>query len=137
MFDDGHEAVLCNRRDGLGLGFLKQSGVALLILSKERNPVVSRRAEKLGIECKQGIDDKPRELDAWLAQHGLRAANTIYVGDDVNDLACMAKVGCAVCPDDAHPAARAAATVVLRASGGRGAIRELCDRIAETSVKAD
>jgi 3-deoxy-D-manno-octulosonate 8-phosphate phosphatase KdsC-like HAD superfamily phosphatase len=43
VFDDGHEAVLCNRTDGLFIGLLKERGYALFIVSKEQNPVVTVR----------------------------------------------------------------------------------------------
>ena len=60
----GGESVRVSRRDGLGLERLRKSGrCRLLILSKERNPVVSRRAEKLGIECLQACEDKVTALE--------------------------------------------------------------------------
>ncbi len=127
VMQDGSEAVLCNRGDGMGLSRLRDSGVRLLILSKERNPVVLRRAEKLGIECHHAMDDKRSFLQAWLEEHCISRDETIYVGNDINDLECMDFVGCSVAPADAHPRAKAVATVVLRGGGGRGAVRELCD----------
>ncbi len=128
--DDGHEAVLCSRGDGMGLERLRDSGVALLVLSKEKNPVVSRRAAKLRLECQQAMDDKLTFLRDWLAQRGIAPEATIYVGNDINDIECMQYVGCGVVVADAHPEARAVAKLVLRHAGGRGAIRELCDLIA-------
>jgi 3-deoxy-D-manno-octulosonate 8-phosphate phosphatase KdsC-like HAD superfamily phosphatase len=56
-------------------------------------------------------------------------SNTVYVGNDVNDLACLKAVGCAVVPADAHAAVRPHAHMVLKCPGGRGAVRELCDAI--------
>jgi 3-deoxy-D-manno-octulosonate 8-phosphate phosphatase (KDO 8-P phosphatase) len=52
VMEDGREAVACHRGDGWGIGMLKQAGIEVMILSTERNPVVSARAEKLGIECR-------------------------------------------------------------------------------------
>src|SRR5690606_29002516 len=77
--DDGHEAVLCDRGDGMGISLLRASGIPLLILSKEQNPVVARRADKLRLECLHGIDDKPAALGAWLSERGLRWEQTIFV----------------------------------------------------------
>jgi 3-deoxy-D-manno-octulosonate 8-phosphate phosphatase KdsC-like HAD superfamily phosphatase len=51
VFQDGTEAVFCNRSDGLGLGRLIDSGIETLVISKERNPVVSARCKKLSIPC--------------------------------------------------------------------------------------
>src|SRR5262249_2844927 len=45
--EDGKEAVLCDRGDGFGVGLLKKSGVEVVVLSKETNPVVAARCRKL------------------------------------------------------------------------------------------
>jgi len=127
VFDDGHEAVICNRGDGLGLEMLRDAGVRLWVLSKERNPVVARRTEKLGLDCLHAVDDKPSALRSWADDNGVDLQCTIYVGNDVNDVGCMQLVGFAACPSDAHDRARAVADLVLSRAGGHGAVRELCD----------
>ena len=53
VFDDGREAVLCDRGDGMGISLLRQHHVPMLLLSKEKNPVVQARCDKLKIECIQ------------------------------------------------------------------------------------
>lgn len=128
--EDGVEAVVCSRGDGLGLERLRRAlEIPCLILSKERNRVVAARGAKLGLEVVQGCDDKATALAAWCAAKGLSPAQVAYVGNDVNDLPCMAAVGFPVAVADAHPEALAAAHLVLRKNGGQGALRELCDLI--------
>ncbi len=129
VMQDGREAVRADRGDGMGLSMLRSEGIPLVILSKERNPVVSARAEKLGIECHQAEDDKLPALTRWAAAHGVRLEHTVYVGNDINDVECLRAVGCGVVPSDAHPTARAAANLVLERPGGHGALRELSDLI--------
>lgn len=131
--DDGHEAVMCNRGDGMGLELVRDAGIPLWILSKERNPVVARRAEKLKLDYLQAIDDKPTALRQWAAERHIDLEHTIYVGNDVNDVACMELVGFAACPSDSHPSALAVADLVLSRPGGHGAVRELCDLILAQS----
>jgi len=125
----GTEAVLCSRRDGMGIEMLRNAGFPMIVISKERNPVVTKRCEKLQLEVLQGQDSKIAALRAWIDAHGICAEDVIYVGNDVNDLECMRAVGCAIAPADAHPSALAAASIVLRNNGGAGAIRELADMI--------
>jgi N-acylneuraminate cytidylyltransferase len=84
-----------------------------------------------------GIDDKPAALAAWLAETGIDAAETVYVGNDVNDLGCMAMVGLACAPADARPEALRAAAYVSPAGGGRGAVRDICERIIAFNQAAD
>ena len=127
--EHGKEAVYVSRRDGMGIEMLRSAGVAMIVISKERNPVVARRCEKLRLEYCQSEDHKISALRAWICDRRLDSEHVIYVGNDVNDLECMAAVGCAVAPADAHPAALAVASIVLRSEGGKGAIRELADMV--------
>ncbi|MGR6920972.1 N-acetylneuraminate synthase family protein [[Actinomadura] parvosata] len=126
---DGREMVLVSRSDGMGVSLLKRSGVKVLIMSTEHNPVVAARARKLGVPVLQGLADKRTVLRDWLRIEGLDPARVAYVGNDVNDLGPMAEVGWPVATPDAHPRVRAAARVVLTSAGGSGAVRELCDRV--------
>ncbi|MBA3803696.1 MAG: HAD hydrolase family protein, partial [Acidimicrobiia bacterium] len=128
--DDGSESVIVSRADGHGIKLLRHAGVPVLILSTETNGVVSRRAEKLRVECLQGIDDKWTALQHWLRDHDIGAAEAAYVGNDVNDLECMAHVGLAIAVADADPIVRAAAAHVTSRRGGRGAVREIADLLA-------
>jgi YrbI family 3-deoxy-D-manno-octulosonate 8-phosphate phosphatase len=127
---EGRESVTTYRGDGMGLGMLKSRGdVALMILSKERNPVVLRRAEKLGIEVYNSVDDKVAALERWLSDRGLGWEALLYVGNDVNDQAAMERAGLSACPSDAHSEILGLADWVLPEPGGRGALRALCDRL--------
>ena len=132
VFEDGREAILANRGDGLGLGRLRATGLPLLILSKEVNPVVSARGRKLNIEVIQGQDDKLTTLTAWLAKQGVLVTQTAYIGNDINDLACLQAVGIPVAPADARPEVKAVARYITAKPGGFGAVRELCDLILES-----
>jgi len=129
----GAEAVAAHRGDGWGIADLKRTGVRVLILSTETNPVVSARAEKLGVPVIQGSGDKANALRDWLAAEQVNPAATVYVGNDVNDLPCFGMVGWACAVADAHPQIRSQADHILRTPGGHGAVRELTDRILEHS----
>jgi YrbI family 3-deoxy-D-manno-octulosonate 8-phosphate phosphatase len=131
VFSDGQEAVACSRADGMGIGRLAARGLPMLILSAEKNPVVDARASKLGIACRAGVTDKRAVLEKWLAEMSVVPRDCVYVGNDVNDLACMQYVGCGVAVADAHPDVLRAASLVLRSEGGRGAVRELTDLIEQ------
>lgn len=129
VLQDGSESVRCDRSDGWGIGQLKKAGLPVLVLSTERNPVVRARCEKLGIPYLQGIAEKGAALARWLEEQGLDPQKIVYVGNDDNDLACMALAGCAVAVADAYPEALKQAHLVLEHNGGDGAIREICDLI--------
>lgn len=126
---DGTESIVCSRRDGMGLERLRKAGLPMMVLSKEANPVLKHRCAKLKIPCEHGLETKIDRLQAWLDERGLDLANTIYVGNDINDLECLRAAGCGVAPRDAHPEALAAADLILDADGGKGALRLLSDMI--------
>jgi N-acylneuraminate cytidylyltransferase len=101
----------------------------MLILSKETNPIVSVRGAKLGIETIQGVDDKLPVLKNWVEGLGLSLDEIAYVGNDINDIPCLEVVGFPIAPADARPEVKAIARYVTTHKGGRGALREIADRI--------
>ena len=129
---DGNEFVVCDRGDGMGITLLKEIGIRMMILSKEKNPVVSARGTKLGIEVIQGCDDKLPALNSWIEQNGLDKKSCAYIGNDINDKECLLAVGLAVIPHDAHHSVRKIGAWRLKSDGGRGAIRELADGILDS-----
>ena len=125
----GEEFVICDRGDGMGTNLLAAAGIKMLILSKEKNTVVTSRGKKLNIEVIQGCDDKLPELIQWLQKNNVDAKQAAYIGNDINDLECLKHVGVAVIPADAHHSVISTATWILQHNGGRGAIREFADVI--------
>ena len=73
---------------------------------------------------------------ARLAHLGVPDAEVAYMGDDVNDVPLLRKVGLACCPADAHPDVLEAVHFVARSPGGRGAVRELCDLLLRAHARA-
>jgi 3-deoxy-D-manno-octulosonate 8-phosphate phosphatase (KDO 8-P phosphatase) len=133
---DGVESVRCWRSDGLGLSKLKQAGIPAVIVSTETNPVVTARSNKLVIRCIQGCDDKLAAVRALADEHGLTLADVAFVGNDINDLACLQAVGLPIVVHDAHPDVAGAGAYRTTAPGGRGAVREVCDAIISARTRA-
>jgi len=127
VFEDGREAVRCTRADGLGLERLRGTGVEAIILSTEKNRVVSARAQKLRVACYQGCDDKHTRLGELLVERGLSFSQAGFVGNDTNDLDCLLAVGLPIVVQDAHPEVLHTAFYRTRNRGGEGAVREVCD----------
>lgn len=123
----GRESVRVSRSDGHGVARLRAAGIPVLILSAEENPVVGRRAEKLGVECAQGVAAKGEVLRDWAAARGIRLDRIAYLGNDRGDLPALDLVGWPVAVPDAAPEALEAARHVLASPGGHGAVRELAD----------
>lgn len=126
---EGIESVVCNRSDGYGMRLLKACDLPAMILSTEVNPVVQARARKLALECISGCEDKGSLLEKLLTDRKLEASQVAFVGNDVNDVPCLRRVGLPVVVSDAFPEARASAFWVLKNAGGRGALREFCETV--------
>ncbi|MFI1763689.1 cytidylyltransferase domain-containing protein [Streptomyces sp. NPDC020800] len=131
---DGREFVSVHRGDGLGIAALRKSGLKMLILSTEQNPVVAARARKLKLPVLHGIDRKDLALKQWCEEQGIAPERVLYVGNDVNDLPCFALVGWPVAVASAHDVVRGAARAVTTIPGGDGAIREIASWILGPSL---
>ena len=127
VFQDGTEAVIVNRADGLGVDRLRALKIPQLILSTETNPVVKARAAKLGLEIIASCNDKKVALMDYCDQNNYELQKVLYAGNDLNDLEVMQIVGFPVAPADAHPDIKSLAKLVTKAKGGEGVIRELSD----------
>lgn len=128
--EDGKESVICSRSDGIGLSKLKDLGISLLIISSEKNPVVLHRAKKLDIQCINGVEDKRETLKDHCIQNKILLSNTVFLGNDTNDLSVMGIVGFPVVVADCHDDLYLDNFIKIKKNGGFGAVRELCDKIA-------
>ena len=139
VFEDGREAVRCNRGDGLALNWLRRSAAACVpavevcILSTETNAVVAARARKLRLPCVQAVGNKLAYVEQrWRTQ---RVADPnpfgglLYAGNDLNDLGLMRRARFSVAPADADPRVQAIASAVLPCKGGHGFVRALVERL--------
>jgi YrbI family 3-deoxy-D-manno-octulosonate 8-phosphate phosphatase len=130
---DGSEFVTTSRSDGMGVRMLREAGIPVLILSTEAHPVVSARAAKLNVEVLHGIGDKAAALVEWAGNRGIALDRIAYVGNDVNDLACLAIVGWPVAVPGSAPEVLSAARIVLEHPGGYGAVRELAELVLRST----
>ena len=127
VMQNGEEAVVCDRSDGMGISMLRTAGVPMVIISTETNPVVAVRGAKLKLKVLQGVEDKLPALEAWASGQGLTLAEVAFVGNDINDVDCLSAAGVGVVVADAYPVAVEASDMQLSRDGGRGAVREFAD----------
>jgi len=127
--EKGTESIICNRSDGLGLRRLESVDVIPIIISSEVNPVISIRAKKLRIKCIQGCENKLNALKDQLNRRDASLNNVAYIGNDINDEACLKAVGLPIAVADAFEEVKPLARLVLLKKGGEGAVREFCDHV--------
>ncbi|MFO7643289.1 MAG: HAD hydrolase family protein [Desulfosarcina sp.] len=128
--DDGQETKVFDVRDGLGIRMLMEAGLQVGIVTGRRSMALIHRCRNLGITIvKDGIGDKAAALESILQETGVAAAETAFMGDDLPDLPIMRRVGVPIAVGNAHELVKQSALVTTRAVGGRGAVREISERI--------
>jgi 3-deoxy-D-manno-octulosonate 8-phosphate phosphatase (KDO 8-P phosphatase) len=129
----GEELRRFSVRDGMGVELLREAGIATAFLSREQTPMLEARARKLQLpHAFLGVRDKAAALDSILERAGCSIDQVAYIGDDVNDLALLLRVGelgIAAAPSDAVAEVRRVVHFCTVAVGGHGAFRELSDSI--------
>jgi len=127
---NGVESVASNRSDSHGLELLRTlTKIQIVVISKEINPVVSARCQKLRLPVIQSVQDKKEAIKKLIEEKGIDPESVIFMGNDVNDLPAFEIAGYSVAPADSHPEVKRRADLVLSMNGGQGAVRELCDII--------
>ena len=126
---NGNEAVNLNRSDGMAVQMIKSLGIKQIILSTENSMLVKYRASKLKIDCFYGIDNKLKKIDEIIKEHSLHYSNIGYIGNDINDLEAISKVGLRMCPSDSEKSIIDVCNYKIDRKGGSGVIRELYFKI--------
>ncbi|MEY2829279.1 MAG: hypothetical protein RIQ33_1137 [Bacteroidota bacterium] len=128
--EKGDEFKKFNTKDGLAIRYLTknnfQIGIISASISKE---IVKYRANMLGIQHLYiGEKNKLEILTEWIKKLNINFENVAYVGDDVNDLSVIQKVGLSACPADAVDAVKKQCHIVLQHNGGDACVREFIEK---------
>jgi 3-deoxy-D-manno-octulosonate 8-phosphate phosphatase (KDO 8-P phosphatase) len=119
-----------NVRDGLAAKLAQKAGLIVALLTSRRSPALERRAKELGItELHQLAANKLESCERLAQKLKVRFDQVLYIGDDLPDLAPMMRAGISAAPADAADEVHAAAQWKLSSHGGRGAFRELVERL--------
>lgn len=149
---DGTVSKTRDMRDGQGLSFMRALGVRVLFATAEESGPLASIVEKLNalpsvgsgewwpVDTLGGLSGgKVETIDQWLGMYGrsrhelspLAWSDVLYVGDDRTDLEAMRHAGLSVVPSDAQRCARKIAGLVMKKSGGGGAIRDLAELVLD------
>lgn len=134
--NNGVETKRFHVRDGHGLKLLQRAGIEVGIITGRKSAIVEKRAAELGVSrVFQGVKNKLEPYEHILTQSGFKDHQVAYVGDDLIDLPVLRRVGFAVAVADAASELRPYVDYITSASGGQGAVREVCDLILKQSGK--
>ncbi|HXB06714.1 MAG TPA: HAD-IIIA family hydrolase [Puia sp.] len=129
--DNGEVMKRFSIRDGMGVERLRKiCSIETGIITGELSPSIARRAEKLQLgHLHLGVRDKLGRLNEIIATHGLSWDEIAFIGDDVNDLEVLERVGLSACPADAMAAVCRIVDYRCEVRGGHGAFREFAEWI--------
>ncbi len=127
---DGDFMKAFSTYDGYGVQRLREKGIPTAIITGEDSEIVRQRAKKLRIEdVFVGIRDKLPVLEQLMAKYQLQPDNIAYIGDDVNDIACMSLAGFTASPPNSPVISVLNPDMVTERQGGEGAFREFAEVI--------
>ncbi|MEI6123588.1 MAG: HAD-IIIA family hydrolase [Bacteroidota bacterium] len=127
--ESGDEFKKFNAKDGLAIIRLINEGKKVGFLSSGINKnIIQNRAKLLGIQhFYVGAWKKLEVLESWCKELNISLKNVAYIGDDLNDLAIIEKVGLSACPNDAIAEVKEKVNFVLSLQGGKACVREFID----------
>jgi 3-deoxy-D-manno-octulosonate 8-phosphate phosphatase (KDO 8-P phosphatase) len=126
------EAKRFDVQDGMGITLARAAGLKVGIITSRSSEVVQRRAQELGIdEVFQGARRKVEVLELLLQRYDIKPAQAAYIGDDIQDIPIMRRVGVPIAVQNAVQAVKECGVYVTRACGGHGAVRESVEWLLE------
>src|SRR5215212_2830661 len=121
---DGSESKTFFIRDGIAMVWAQRAGIKVGFLSARLSPTTPHRAAQLGVTLVyHGVSSKLATYEQILLDLNLRDDDVAYMGDDVVDLAVLARVGLSTAPADAVAEVRSRVHWVSGERGGEGAGR--------------
>lgn len=136
--NSGEELKAFNIQDGLGIKLLQQSGIQVGIITGRRSSLLQRRAEELAISpLVQGREDKWSALNEIIEDLEVGLEEIAFVGDDLQDLAVIKRVGLGITPANGSTTLASQAHWQTIKCGGDGAVREIAEMILFAQDKLD
>ena len=127
---DGDVMKRFHVRDGMGVSLLRKNKIPTIIVTKETTPMVRKWAKKMNVaKLYDGIQQKELMVDTVCSEYKVKPEELAYIGDDVNDVELLKRVGLSVAPADSIKEVKKICNYVCKTNSGNGVFREICDLI--------
>ena len=132
--EEGEYMKKFNTRDSMGMELLLQKGIKTILMTRENSKIVKERVKKIKmVDLYSDVIKKEEMIPEILKKYSVSSDEIAYVGDDVNDVEIMKKVGFSATPFDGNFADKENADYTCKMEGGKGAFREIADLIIESN----
>ena len=130
LLDSGVQARRMSIRDGYALQLAVKKGYRVVVISGGTSDAVKERLDKLGVkDCFLKVDDKKGKLSEYVAEHGLKWEEILFMGDDIPDHASMQLTGLPCCPADAASEIKQCSHYISPIAGGKGCARDVIEKV--------
>lgn len=134
----GDELKFFDVQDGFGIFLLNKAGIRTAIITAKKSRIVKLRARDMRVaRAYQGYINKLIPFERLLKEFRLKPDEVCFIGDDLIDIPVLKRVGFAVAVPNAVDEVKAVAHLTTAKTGGRGAVREICDLILKSQNKWD
>ena len=117
-------------RDGMGVTLLRKKGINVVLVTKEKNEIIKQWAKKMKVKkLYDGVLNKEAILEKICKGFKITPQEVSYIGDDINDLGLLSKVGFSATPSDGIDEVKKQCDYVCKNKGGNAAFREIADII--------
>ena len=132
--EDGTELRKFNVKDGMGIKCARAEGLEICIISASTTNAIKERGERLGLEHVYiGAKNKIDILNQICENLKIDLSNVAHIGDDINDISIMEKIGTPITVCDAMQTVKNKTIYISEKAGGMGAVREICDMWIEVN----
>jgi 3-deoxy-D-manno-octulosonate 8-phosphate phosphatase (KDO 8-P phosphatase) len=134
----GDELKFFDVTDGFGISLLNRVGIKTVIITAKKSRIVKLRARDLKVvKAYAGFIDKRIPFNDVLKRFKIPPEEICFIGDDLIDIPILKQVGFAVSVPNGMEEVKAVVHHVTTKSGGRGAVREICELILKSQEKWD
>ncbi|MBI5144389.1 MAG: HAD-IIIA family hydrolase [Candidatus Omnitrophica bacterium] len=134
----GDELKFFDVQDGFGITLLNRVGIKTVIITAKKSRIVKMRAKDLKVaKAYQGYSDKIIPFNKILKKFKVKPDEICFIGDDLIDLPLLKRVGLAVAVPNAVDEIKSSTHYITSKTGGRGAVREICDLLLKSQNKWD
>ena len=134
--EHNQELKIFNVKDGLGIKLAQAGGIEIGIITGRTSEAVKKRVDELDIQILyQGQQDKIKIYEQIKNDLGLKDDQIAYIGDDLNDLKLLQKVGFSFTVNDACDEVKAEVDYTTKHPGGKAAVREVIELILKSQEK--
>ncbi len=126
--EKGEEIKVFHVRDGQGLAMWHTAGFSSGIITGRKSKMLERRVKELEVKfLKQSSKNKLECFGEIISEAKVSIEEVAFVGDDVQDIVLLEKVGLPIAVADAHTDIFPYILYRTKAKGGLGAVREVID----------